>query len=101
MGRLSGIKERILAHKRTALLGLVGVVAVWFLFLDSHSLLTRVQLHREEARLEAYNEALKAEIAALEDKLSRPLSDEEVERISREDFGMQRSDETVYPVIRP
>lgn len=95
---LIDIKSFLLARRRSFLLG-AGVLAIlWFLFLDSHSLWTRVQLHREHARLSEHNAAIKAEIAELESKLARPLTDEEVERIAREQYGMQREDETVYPV---
>lgn len=95
---ISDIKRFVLARRRLFFLGL-GVCAVfWFLFLDSHSLWTRVQLHREHARLSEHNTAIATEIAELETKLSRPLTDEEVERIAREEYGMQREDEAVYPV---
>lgn len=95
---LIDIKSYLLARRRSFFLG-VGVLAIlWFLFLDSHSLWTRVQLHREHASLNEHNAAIKAEIADLEIKLARPLTDEEVERIAREQYGMQREDETVYPV---
>ncbi|MEQ9103740.1 MAG: septum formation initiator family protein [Rhodothermales bacterium] len=95
---ISDIKSFFLARRRLVLLGL-GIGAIfWFLFLDSHSLWTRVQLHREHARLSAHNAAIAAEIEELETKLSRPLTDDEVERIAREEYGMQREDETVYPI---
>lgn len=101
MSWIAEIKERLVAQRRMAVLVLAGLLAFWFMFLDSHSLWTRVHLHREQARLEFYNAELKAEIAVIEDKLSRPLTDEEVERIAREEYGMQRDDETVYPVDKP
>jgi cell division protein FtsB len=95
---ISDIKRFFLARRRFVLMGLGILAIVWFLFLDSHSLWTRVQLHREHARLSEHNAAMAAEIAELEMKLSRPLTDDEVERIAREEYGMQREDETVYPI---
>jgi len=74
------------------------LILVWFVFLDSHSLLSRVQWHRERARLEEDNARLKAEIEMLEDMLSRNLTDEEIERIAREQYGMTRKGEVVYPL---
>jgi cell division protein FtsB len=90
-----------LARKfRTILLGIgLGLVAVWVLFFDSHSIATRIQLMAERSELTADNEALQARIDALEVKLSAPPSDAEIERISREDYHMSRPGETVYPVI--
>lgn len=85
---------------RTLLFGIgLGLVAIWVLFFDSHSIATRVQLMAERSELTADNEALQAQIDALEIKLSRPPTDAEIERIAREDYNMSRPGETVYPVI--
>ena len=70
----------------------------WFLFLDSHSLLSRIQWHREHGQLVKENEQLRAQIEDLETRLARPLSDLEIERIAREQYGMTRPGEVVYPV---
>jgi len=72
---------------------------IWLVFLDSHSLMSRIRWHREHTRLERENAVLRAEIEELQTRLSRPLSDEEVERIAREEYGMSRSGEVVYPVV--
>jgi cell division protein FtsB len=71
---------------------------IWFVFLDSHSLTSRIEWHRERARLERENAVLSAQIADVEARLSRRLSDEEVERIAREEYGMSRPGEVVYRV---
>ncbi len=85
---------------RTLLFGIaLGLVAIWVLFFDSHSIATRVQLMAERSELTADNEALQAQIDALEIKLSRPPTASEIERIAREDYNMSRPGETVYPVI--
>ncbi len=69
---------------------------VWFVFLDSHSLLSRIQWHREHAQLEQNNTLLRAQILELESRLARRLTDEEVEQIAREEYGMSRPGEVVY-----
>lgn len=85
---------------RTLVFGIgLGLVVIWVLFFDSHSVATRVQLMAERSELKADNEALQARIEALEMKLSRPPTDAEIERIAREDYNMSRPGETVYPVI--
>ena len=80
------------------LIGLGCFVLVWILFFDSHSIYSRIQMSMERSRLEESNEALKVRIAELEAELARPLTEEEVERIAREVYGMSREGEKVYPV---
>jgi len=75
-----------------------GFALCWFLFLDSHSLVSRIQWHREHVQLERENEQLRAQIADLESRLAQPLSDLEIERIAREQYGMPRTGEVIYPV---
>lgn len=77
----------------------VAVLAgIWFTFFDSHSLVKRIQWHQELARLTEENEALREEIDTLEERLAEPLSDEIIEKIAREEYGMRRPGETVYRV---
>ena len=73
---------------------------IWLLFFDSHSLVSRIQWYQEYRNLAAQNARLQEEIDVLEAELAKGLSDESVERIAREDFGMRRENETVYPVIK-
>jgi cell division protein FtsB len=81
---------------------IVGAVAVvllvWITFFDSHSLLRRYQWHQELEQLTQENERLRQDIQRLETKLDQPLSDDTVEEIAREEYGMKRPGETVYRV---
>lgn len=79
-------------------IGVVAVVLLWVLFFDSHSVLKRVSWHQEHEALTAENKELRQQIDALEKKLGEPLPDAVVERIAREEYGMKRPGETVYPV---
>ena len=76
----------------------VLLAALWFTFFDSHSLVKRVRWHQEVARLTEENGALRQEIEALEERLAEPISDEVIEKIAREEYGMRRPGETVYRV---
>ena len=76
----------------------VLLAALWFTFFDSHSLVKRVRWHQEVARLTEENETLRQEIEVLEERLAEPLSDEVIEKIAREEYGMRRPGETVYRV---
>lgn len=80
------------------LLASLLVLGVWLAFFDSHSLTRRVSWHREAARLSLENEALRAEIEHLEVQLKEAETDEVVEKIAREQYGMRRSGERIYRV---
>ena len=56
-------------------------------------------MSRERAQLEKTNELLKVRIAEIEKELARPLTDVEIERLGREEYGMVRTGEKSYPVI--
>ncbi len=77
-------------------LALVGIL--WFIYFDSYSLVKRQQWSREFVELQAENDRLKAEIQALEARLEAPPTDDEIEKIAREKYGMRREGETVYRV---
>ncbi len=97
---LSRIQQAIASprlRRRLMLAGLV-VAAVWFAFFDSHSLLQRVQYYADAQALSAENTRLQAENAVLHRDLNAGLSDEVVEKVAREQYGMRRPGETVYPV---
>lgn len=79
------------------LLGL-AVAGVWFVFFDSYSLLRRVGYYAEARALSDENAQLQAEIDRLQTQLDAGLSDDVVEAVAREQYGMRRPGETVYPV---
>ena len=72
--------------------------ALWFIWFDSFSLVRRVHWKNEFVKLRHENDSLQAEIATLESKLGSPPSDETIEKIAREQYGMRREGETVYRV---
>lgn len=74
------------------------VLGVWLTFFDSHSLIKRLSWHRQHAQLVEENTRLRMEIERLEKEVSKGLSDELVERIAREEYGMRRPGEKVYRV---
>jgi cell division protein FtsB len=83
--------------KRVILLGVFALV-VWLLFFDSHSIYRRVQWHREHAMLAAENVRIEQQISEIEHKLEAAHSEEVIERIAREQYGMRRPGETIYRV---
>ncbi|NNE71947.1 MAG: septum formation initiator family protein [Rhodothermales bacterium] len=92
--------REMLARYRGYMIGAAAILLIfWIGFLDSHSLLKRYQWHREADALKRDNAALQEEIDRLEMELGKDLTDEEVERIAREQYGMQREGETVHPLI--
>lgn len=74
------------------------LLALWLTFFDSHSLVKRLRWHSEYATLTAENERLRRDISRLEKEVAAGLSDEVVEEIAREEYGMRRPGETVYRV---
>ena len=83
---------------RWLIVGAGVVLLIWITFFDSHSLLKRYRWHQEYEAVTAENEALRQRIQALEEKLGQPLSDDVVERIAREEYGMKRPGETIYRI---
>lgn len=87
---------RLRPHRRLLLVALVLVTFVWLLFFDSYSLYDRLIWQRSYDRVREENEHLEAEIRRLERQNATELSDEEVEHIAREQYGMKKPGETVY-----
>ncbi len=85
-------------RRRRLLMLIMLLLLVWIAFFDSHSLYRRLRWSYEAARLRAQNEALRQAIDSLQQQLQHGISDEMVERIAREQYGMRRPGETVYRV---
>lgn len=83
---------------RRLLVGLGLLLLIWIAFFDSHSLYRRLRWSYEASRLRAQNEALRQTIDSLQQQLKQGITDEMVERIAREQYGMRRPGETVYHV---
>ena len=77
---------------------LIILGALWFIWFDSYSLVKRSQWQKEYNQLQVESVRLKAEIEELKAKLAVPLTDETIERIAREQYGMRKPNETVYRV---
>jgi cell division protein FtsB len=84
-----------------AIAAVVLGISIWLMFFDSHSLIKRVTWHREYVQLREENAALEEQIKALDERMEQGISDEMVEQIAREQYGMQRPGETVYRVDTP
>ncbi|MFO8231529.1 MAG: septum formation initiator family protein [Longimonas sp.] len=83
---------------RWSLVFVLGMAGIWVLFLDTHSVVHRIELHREYETIRAENERLREDIEDLNEQLADSLSDEEIERIAREEYGMQYPNETVHRI---
>lgn len=84
-------------RKRLFLIGGLAL-AVWLLFIDSHSVFRRVQYYREVRHLTGENEQMRENIEELSGLIEEGLSEETVEAIAREQYGMRRPGETIYRV---
>jgi cell division protein FtsB len=80
------------------IVALLAGLALWVAFLDSHSLLKRAQYAQERKTLRAEVETLREANETFEARLASGLTDEIVETVAREQYGMRRPGETVYPV---
>lgn len=86
-------------RKSFLFLVLGGVVIIWFLFIDTYSLLTRYQLSQRKETLKAKTEKLEAETRQLKEKINALQNDPDLlERIAREEYGMKKEGETVYKI---
>jgi len=83
--------------RRLAWIG-IALALVWVAFLDGHSLAKRAGYAAERAALRAEVETLRAENETLAERVAVGLSDDLIEAVAREQYGMRRSGETVYPV---
>ena len=87
---------------RRLLVAVVIVAAgVWILFFDTYSIRSHRMWKSERDRLKVENAELRQEIARLRDELSQPPTDESIEKVAREEYGMRRPDDVVYRVEYP
>lgn len=76
-----------------------GFVVVWFTFIDTYSLWTRVELSQRKAELKEKKQRLKSETLILKQKIDDLKTDPFLlERIAREEYGMKKEGETVYKI---
>lgn len=90
-------------HIRLSPVILIGAaIAVWlllqFVWFDSYSWVRYRDWQKEHEELLEENARLQAEIIELQALLEAPPSDEVIEKIAREQYGMRREEETVYRV---
>lgn len=93
---------RLFRWKRSRLLVLLGTFAVvWFLFFDTHSFVTKLQLENQKQELIERTDEYRQKTAELEQKIEDLENNPElVEKIAREDYGMKKENETVYKIQR-
>ena len=78
---------------------LIGFLVVWFGFLDSYSVYTRIKLEREKKHYIERTLELQQETELLNQKIEALKSDPAyLEKIAREDYGMRKPNETVYRI---
>ena len=98
---LRTISQHVLStpqSRRKALITGLVVLAVWVTFFDSHSLIRRARWHSQLNAISAENTRLQIEADSLSAAIEAGLSDDVVERIARETYGMRRPGETVYRI---
>ncbi len=80
-------------------IALVLFTGTWFLFFDTYSLMTKIQLERQKKELIERTEEYEKRAEELDKKIEALNSDPDlIERIAREDYGMRKPDETVYKI---
>lgn len=76
-----------------------GFIVVWFTFIDTYSIWTRIELQQRQEELKAKKENLKSETLILKQKIEDLQTDPFLfERIAREEYGMKKEGETVYKI---
>ena len=86
---------------RKSFLGLIlgGFIVIWFTFIDTYSIWTRIELQQRKEELKTKKKNLKAETLILKRKIEDLQTDPFLlERIAREDYGMKKEGETIYKI---
>ena len=88
--------------RSSRLLIIGGIIAAWlllqFVWFDSYSWVRYQQWQQEYQQLVEENQQLTSEIAQIEVFLETPPSDDLIEKIAREQYGMRRDGDTVLRV---
>lgn len=89
-----------LRWNKSLLIGLLAAcIVMWFLFFDTYSLMTKIQLENQKKELIERTEDYQEKAAELEKKIEDLENNPElIEKIAREDYGMKKPDETVYKI---
>jgi len=78
---------------------LAACIAIWFLFFDTYSLLTKIQLESKKEELIERTAEYEQKTTELEQKIEALENNPDlIEKIAREDYGMKKPDETVYKI---
>lgn len=86
-------------RKSFLFLVLGGFVVIWFTFIDTYSIWTRIELQQRQEELKDKKEKLKAETIILKQNIEELQTNPFLfERIAREEYGMKREGETVYKI---
>lgn len=95
-------KKKSFRRNRSWLFGtLAAFVAVWFLFFDTHSLLTKIELQYQKKELIERTNEYELRTAKLNQIIKELESNPDLlEKIAREDYGMRKPNETVYKIIK-
>lgn len=86
------------SFRKHVLWGASGLALLWVVFFDSHSVYKRISWHTEAQRITSENLELRQEIEKLDRQLEVDVSDELIEQLAREQYGMRKEGELVYPV---
>ena len=84
--------------RKSFFFSVLTLLIVWIAFFDSHSIAKRLTWRQEAIALSRENEALQQRIDELERQLNTNLSDDVIEQLARERYGMRMEGETVYQV---
>jgi cell division protein FtsB len=89
-----------LRWKRSFLVStLLAFFAIWFLFIDTYSLMTKFQLESKKDELIERTAELEKKTSELEQKIDALENNPDLlEKIAREEYGMRKPNETVYRI---
>lgn len=86
-------------RKSFLVLILGGFMMIWFTFIDTYSIWTRVELNQRKAELQEKKQQLRSETETLKKNIENLQTDPFLlERIAREEYGMKKEGETVYKI---